>query len=51
MNELRFSVAGVPVPQGSLKAFTNPKTGRAMLTSTSGQNQDVIPDFRKDGAL
>lgn len=44
MNELRFSVAGVPVPQGSLKAFTNRKTGRAMLTSTSGQN---LKDWRQ----
>lgn len=36
--QVRFFVAGDPVPQGSLKAFANRKTGRAMLTSTSGKN-------------
>jgi Holliday junction resolvase RusA-like endonuclease len=33
---LRFSVAGTPVPQGSKKAWFNPKTQRTMMTEAQG---------------
>ena len=36
MTIVRFFAAGTPVPQGSMRAFTNRATGRPILTSTSG---------------
>lgn len=33
MNEVTFFVAGIPIPQGSMKAFNNPSGGRPIVTS------------------
>lgn len=34
---IAFEVAGKPEPQGSARAFTNPKTGKAIITSDNPQ--------------
>lgn len=47
---LTLVVLGVPIPQGSMKGFVNPKTGRAILTSdnkkTRPWRQDVAVEAR-----
>lgn len=38
MRLIRFWVSGIPRPAGSKRAFTNPRTGRAMIVDASGSN-------------
>ena len=44
IRRLNFSAVGVPVPQGSMKGFVTPSTGKVVLTSTSGQK---LKDWRE----
>jgi len=44
MSYVEFNVLGDPKPQGSMRAFTNPKTGRPILTSAS----KGLPAWRRD---
>ena len=37
MSEIRFTVHGEARPAGSKRAFVNPKTGKAIVTDTSGK--------------
>jgi Holliday junction resolvase RusA-like endonuclease len=41
---ISFKVMGKAVPQGSKKAFVNPKTGRAVITEQAGKR---LKDWRK----
>lgn len=40
-----FTVLGTPKPQGSKRAFVNPRTGRAVLTESAGK---PLQDWRTD---
>lgn len=45
MTSSKFTVRGIPTPQGSKKGFNHPKTGKVFMVESTGQK---LKSWRKD---